>query len=184
MKAIAIFALCAVTASAATLSPVEHMQKLKSAPPPKVTPNLFWNKNPETNIATYRVYSGPASRRYTNAVDVGTSTNYRLRLVLGTNYMAITAINSNALESDFSAELAVVRWPHTAITLRVPTNRWWILRGPALGRLTNWFNVNGPTNVTISVTNGPSCFLWYQPFYVSPIAATAKGTISTKRATH
>lgn len=68
--------------------------------------SLEWNKNPESDIAGYRVYYGTTSRTYTTVVNVG---NYTSCLISGlrtnrTYYFACTAYNTSGLESNYSAE--------------------------------------------------------------------------------
>lgn len=69
---------------------------------------LAWDPNPENDIGGYIVYYGPASRNYTNAVNVGNvTTNTVSGLVDGATYFfAVTAFNTNGLESDFSDEVS------------------------------------------------------------------------------
>src|SRR5437016_1774952 len=69
---------------------------------------LVWNPSPGTNVAGYNVYYGVASRTYTNKVNVGNSTNATVSgLIEGTTYFfAVTAYDSNALESDYSNEMS------------------------------------------------------------------------------
>lgn len=69
---------------------------------------LAWDANPETDIVGYIVYYGSASRNYTNAVNVGNvTTNMVIGLVDGVTYFfAVTAYNTNGLESDFSDEVS------------------------------------------------------------------------------
>jgi hypothetical protein len=69
---------------------------------------LAWDPNPETDIGGYIVYYGSASRNYTNAINVGNVTTNTVRgLVDGATYFfAVTAYNTNGLESDFSDEVS------------------------------------------------------------------------------
>ena len=68
---------------------------------------LTWDPNQESDLAGYRVYFGSASRGYTNLVDSGRSnTNTVTGLVDGATYFfAVTAYNTNGLESDYSNEV-------------------------------------------------------------------------------
>ena len=68
---------------------------------------LEWDPNTEGNIAGYRVHWGLATRTYTSGIDAGKATT---RVVTGLNpgvtyYLAVTAYNTEGLESDFSNEL-------------------------------------------------------------------------------
>ncbi len=68
---------------------------------------LAWNSNPDPDIAGYRVYYGLSSRRYTDSIDVGFETTFTLSGLDGkkTYYFAVTAYNTEGLESDYSAEI-------------------------------------------------------------------------------
>ena len=69
---------------------------------------LVWDRNPEPDIAGYKVYYGRVSGDYTQLVTV---TNPTARIgVRGskTTYFAVTAYNTNGVESDLSDE---VHWP-------------------------------------------------------------------------
>ena len=69
---------------------------------------LVWDRNPEPDIAGYKVYYGRASGDYTL---LKTVTNPRAKIgVRGskTTYFAVTAYNTNGVESDLSEE---VHWP-------------------------------------------------------------------------
>ncbi len=67
---------------------------------------LAWDANADP-VAGYRLYYGHASRSYQNSVDVGKVTSYTWTgLAEGkTYYFAVTAYNSNNVESSYSAEL-------------------------------------------------------------------------------
>ena len=69
---------------------------------------LIWNPSPGTNVAGYYVYYGGASRTYTNKSNVGNTTNATVSGILEgpTYFFALTAYNSDGLESDYSNELA------------------------------------------------------------------------------
>lgn len=74
---------------------------------------LEWDANPETNILGYRVYWGNAPRDYLpyEAVfDVGNATSNALLTATGRVYYAVTAYNTEGLESDFSDEV-FYDWP-------------------------------------------------------------------------
>lgn len=94
-----LFMVCTLCAQP-SLPPVP-----KANPAPSVT--LAWDASPSTNIAGYNLYQGPASRTYTNVLNVGkvlsfTVTNYQRGWTI---YFAATAYGTNGLESDFSNEL-------------------------------------------------------------------------------
>src|SRR5438067_3721520 len=62
---------------------------------------LVWNPSPGTNVAGYNVYYGGASRSYTNKVNAGNATNATVSGLIegGTYFFAVTAYDSNGLES-------------------------------------------------------------------------------------
>jgi hypothetical protein len=80
------------------------------------TVTLAWDPDSGGGIAGYRVYDGVASRSYTNAIATGNATSNTISgLASGaTYYFAVTAVGTNGLESDYSAE---VRY-----TVPLPTN--------------------------------------------------------------
>jgi hypothetical protein len=68
---------------------------------------LAWDPNSEPDLGGYIVYYGVRSRLYTNAINVGNvTTNTVTGLVEGVlYYFAVTAYNTNGLESDYSDEV-------------------------------------------------------------------------------
>ena len=69
---------------------------------------LVWDRNPEPDIAGYKVYYGRVSGDYTQLVTVP-----KPRAVIGvsgskTTYFAVTAYNTDGVESELSEE---VHWP-------------------------------------------------------------------------
>ena len=76
-----------------------------SASLPSIT--LAWNPSPANNIAGYRLYLGLSSGSYATSLDVGATTNATLsNLTPGTTYFfAVTAYDTNRLESPFSGEI-------------------------------------------------------------------------------
>jgi hypothetical protein len=76
-----------------------------SAALPSIT--LAWNPSPANNIAGYRLYLGLSSGTYATSLDVGATTNATLsNLTPGTTYFfAVTAYDTNNLESPFSGEI-------------------------------------------------------------------------------
>jgi len=75
---------------------------------------LAWNPSSDSAVAGYHLHWGGASRTYTNSVDVGNVTSNAVSgLTAGaTNFFAVTAYDTNGLESDFSNEImAVVSLP-------------------------------------------------------------------------
>ena len=68
---------------------------------------LAWDKNPESDIAGYKVHYGTSSGSYDYSVDVGNYNSCTISgLEEGTNYyFAASAYNTNNVESDYSDEL-------------------------------------------------------------------------------
>lgn len=82
---------------------------------------LLWDKNPETNVVGYRIYFGRFSRQYDGVLDVGMSVfnegtvpvtmGARVPVIDGiTNFFAVTAYDTEGLESGYSAEVTYF-WP-------------------------------------------------------------------------
>lgn len=72
------------------------------------TVRLAWDKSPDATVTGYKLYTGSASRSYTNLINVGTNlTGTASNVIAGrTYYFAATAYNSVGLESDFSNEVS------------------------------------------------------------------------------
>ncbi len=70
---------------------------------------LAWDANTEPDLAGYRLYWGAQTRRYTNLLDSGLlTTNEVPGLTPGDRlFLAVTAYNTNGLESDYSNEVAL-----------------------------------------------------------------------------
>ena len=76
--------------------------------------NQFFEPNPRSanrqqfcSKPGYRVYRGEATRLYDNVVDVGNITACTNDFPLGKHFVAVTAYDTDGLESDFSEELAI-----------------------------------------------------------------------------
>lgn len=84
-----------------------------------VNATLAWTASPGA-VSGYRVYSGVASRTYTNVVDVGNATTATLGgLTLGVEYFfAVTSYDSTGMESDFSSEISYVAGAPPSTTVR------------------------------------------------------------------
>jgi hypothetical protein len=87
-----LFALCAMPLPAANAAQV----------------TLAWDKNPESDIAGYKIHYGTVSGSYDYSVDVGNFTSCTISgLTEGTTYyFAATAYNTSNIKSSFSLELA------------------------------------------------------------------------------
>lgn len=70
---------------------------------------LVWNPSTSTNISGYRLYLGNAPGTYDAFITLGIRTSYTVTdLEDGTWYFAVTAIDSNGNESDFSNEISQI----------------------------------------------------------------------------
>ncbi len=80
---------------------------------------LAWDRNPEANVAGYKIYWGEASRQYTSGSDVGNSLQGTLTgLSSGrTYYCAVKAYNTALQESEYSAEIT---FTYTSEVISVP----------------------------------------------------------------
>jgi hypothetical protein len=69
---------------------------------------LAWDSNKEPNVSGYMIYYGKVSRNYTHIVDPGNDTQHTIAdLDDGARYyFAVTALNEDGFESDYSEELA------------------------------------------------------------------------------
>jgi hypothetical protein len=89
---------------------------------------LAWDPSPGGAIAGYRLYDGVASRTYTNIIDAGNVTTQAVSgLTAGVTYFfAVTAYDTNGLQSDYSSELSYTvplpTNPPPFISLTSPTN--------------------------------------------------------------
>jgi hypothetical protein len=78
---------------------------------------LRWNAptqnvdgSPLTDLAGYRIYYGTASGDYTETIEINSAgvTSYMLEhLAPGRYFLAMTSVNADALESDYSAEVRI-----------------------------------------------------------------------------
>ncbi len=67
---------------------------------------IQWKPNTEPDLAGYIVYWGNDHRNYGAGASAGTSTTYEIKnLSTGTWYIAVSAIDTNGNESDYSYEV-------------------------------------------------------------------------------
>jgi len=87
---------------------------------------LAWDPNSETNLAGYKVYFGMASGVYNAPNIIGTETTYTVNgLGPGTWYFAVTAYNTEGLESGYSNEVSTtIAGAQLSITTQVASLRW------------------------------------------------------------
>ncbi len=120
---------------------------------------LAWDASPGGAIAGYRLYDGAASRTYTNTVDVGNATTGTLsNLVSGATYFfAVTAYDTNGLESDYSSEVSYTvplpSNPPPAIALTSPVNGM-VYSEPATISLSASVSANGHAVSQVQFYNG------------------------------
>jgi len=67
--------------------------------------DLAWDRNPSPGVVGYRLFHGPASRVYTNAIDTGGETFVRGVAVRSRTFFSVVAYDALGLEGDFSEEL-------------------------------------------------------------------------------
>ena len=97
---------------------------------------VLWDRNPEPEVAGYRVYVGTNSRSYTLVIDAGNNIFCTFEPIPNAvNYIAVTAYDVEGLESVFSAE---VTWTPAFIT-GPPVS---IRPSPALGFIEVSFNAD------------------------------------------
>lgn len=82
---------------------------------PCAAATLEWDANSETNLSGYKVYHGQLSRYssmvrgYNLSTNSTTNTTFAItNLVNGANWFAVTAFDTDGLESDYSDELFLV----------------------------------------------------------------------------
>ena len=119
---------------------------------------LQWDANPEPDIAGYTVYYGTASRTYPQSTNVG---NVTLATVYGltngtTWFFAVTASNTNKLESDFSNEVTNT-WIVTNLSPTIqPVQAVTMLEGQSTNLVVQVWDVETPPKglvVTATSTN-------------------------------
>lgn len=164
MRFIATLLLAALPCAAATLQSPKGAEQAQPVRFAEMTPTitaavvvsnyvytLAWSPPASTNVITnYTLYSGPASRTYTNALPCGTNLTRSTQVARGqTVFVAVTATDRDGFQSDYSNELIL---PPPILRNLVLT-----VTGTNLQYSTNqfaWKWVSLPTNLTsLSVTN-------------------------------
>lgn len=89
------------------VAPVPSSNRVESS---TASINLAWNRNPEPNIAGYRIYYGEASGLYSETQDAGNEVTATVaNLMIGTTYyFALSAYDENTFESPRSDEISQV----------------------------------------------------------------------------
>jgi len=120
---------------------------------------LLWDRNPETNVVGYRVYSGRVSRGYDSVLDMGNSISASVPTTPGMNYFAVTAYDRDGLESGFSAEVTyadgIANIPPVAAADNYSTPKNTALNVAATGVLANDSDADGQPLSAVLVT-GPA----------------------------
>jgi hypothetical protein len=120
---------------------------------------LAWDPDAGGSITGYRLYDGVVSRAYTNVIDTGAATTQAVTgLAVGVTYFfAVTAYDTNGLESDYSAEISYTVPPPTnnppTISLTAPANGS-VYTAPATITLAAAVTSNGHTISQVQFYNG------------------------------
>lgn len=133
---------------------------------------LEWDRNLETNVAGYRLWWGGQSRAYTNVLTTTNTTAIVSNSMMapGTNFFAVTAFDTDGLESDYSDEVSTSRRPLAPIRLRI-TNQ------IVLQQSTNLFDWT--SIATNSIATGSSASFFRAAAQVETAPATSKRLTST-----
>ena len=82
------------------------------------TLTFAWNASPDAGVAFYRLHWGTNSGSYQRSLDATNLTQTVTNFFLGTNFLAVTALSAQGLESDPSNEIDVLL-PRSPSSLRV-----------------------------------------------------------------
>ncbi len=121
---------------------------------------LEWDPNPETNVIGYRVYVGRVSRLYDSVLDMGNQITAQVPTSPGTTYFAVTAYDSDGLESDYSEEVFYTvpggNTPPSALSDNyVAAKNTTLNVSAAVGVLANDSDLDGHA-LTATLSSGPS----------------------------
>lgn len=77
---------------------------------PYIFLTLAWEQNLEPDLAGYKLYIGKSSLNYTEVIDLGLTTRYTFKILMGGTpfFFTLTAYNQKGFESGFSNE---IRYP-------------------------------------------------------------------------
>lgn len=104
-----------------------------------------WDANPVSEgVTNYVLHWGPSSLGYLRATNCGPSTNFtipRTSLFSGSNFIALTAQNGSAIDSDFSAETMFLMPPSNPKNFKVKLS------------MDSSPSPTGPWTETLSLTN-------------------------------
>jgi hypothetical protein len=86
------------------------VQNLNAAPPASYSVALAWDGSTSADVTGYRLYYGAASGNYTNSLALGNVTTGTVSGLAGgvPYFFAVTAYDTNGLESPFSNEFSFV----------------------------------------------------------------------------
>jgi hypothetical protein len=71
--------------------------------------SLAWDASSSSNVARYKVYFGNGSRTYGTPTTIGNQTTYTVSgLTAGTYFFAVTALDADGNESDYSNEASQI----------------------------------------------------------------------------
>jgi hypothetical protein len=95
----------ATSVSLAFIGDNARMFRLSASNVPPLSVTLAWDPSP--GAVSYNVYYGVACAAYTSVVSAGANTTVSISNLAGstTYYFAVTAVNADGLESDYSSEL-------------------------------------------------------------------------------
>lgn len=99
--------MCLLVASACGSTVTNAQGLIVGITNPLASVTLEWNPSPTLNVRTYNLYYGTVSRAYSTTINAGAATNITVNLQRGPTYFfAVTAVDLNFLESQFSNEAA------------------------------------------------------------------------------
>lgn len=127
---------------------------------------LEWDANPEPNVAGYKVYIGSQSRQFDTVIDVGPATQKPLESLQAGRlyYFAVTAYDSDGLESELSEEIT---YTVSTLTTATPLANATVCAG------------EGASFVTIAAGLGPFGFVWKKDGALIAGATNANLTLTT-----
>jgi len=110
------------------------------------TITVAWDRNVETNVTGYTLFSGTSRGVYSGSQDVGNNTSRTMTLPPGTYYFAVRAYNSAGLVSPLSTEVSTTIVSTPPPPPPVPT--WQVVwQNTATGQITSW-GMSGVTMVS------------------------------------
>ena len=116
-----IIGLCALWGFGVSTAQVIQGGEVIPPVPLGPTVTLAWDASADPAVSGYRLYQGLVSRNYSIVYDAGNTNNVVVPgLLAGTIYFfAVTAYDTNGLESDFSTELVYTNGSSTNSSLQI-----------------------------------------------------------------